>query len=109
MLEPTIQQRSALKDIQGNLALVQFLAIKDQDVFSHYRLASERIVQIVGGQRSHCVNVDQVLAGGEMLYQVITVDLFPSNEAAQQAFDGVNAERQSALSDIYALIVRPAS
>ena len=107
MLEPTIQQRSALNDIQGALALVQFLAIKDQDTFSHYRPASERIVQKVGGQRSHCVHIDQVLAGGEMHFQVITVDLFPSNMAAQQAFDGVSAERQSALIDIYALIVRP--
>ena len=107
MLEPTIQQRSALEDIQGTFALVQFLAIKDQDAFDHYRSASNRTVQKAGGQRTHGVHIDQVLAGGEMDYQAITVDIFPSNEAAQKAFDAASAERQAALSDIYALVVRP--
>ena len=108
MLEPTIQQRSALKDIQGTFALVQFLAIKDQDAFDHYLSASKRTVQKVGGQRTHGVHVDQYLAGGEMGYQAITVDLFPSSEAAQTAFDAASAERKAALSDIYALVVRSA-
>ncbi|MFA9402978.1 MAG: hypothetical protein ACERKY_07915 [Anaerolineales bacterium] len=107
MLEPSDKQRSALNDIQGTFALVQFLVIKDQDAFVHYRSSSERTVQKAGGQRTHCVHIDQYLAGGEMQYQVITVDLFPSNKAAQLAFDGVNTERQSALLDIYVLIVRP--
>jgi len=49
MLEPTNEQRSALKDFQGTLALVQFLAIKDQDAFDHYRSASELAVQEAGG------------------------------------------------------------
>ena len=107
MLEPSDKQRSALNDIQGTFALVQFLVIKDQDAFVHYRSSSERTVQKAGGQRTHCVHIDQYLAGGEMHYQVITVDLFPSNKTAQLAFDGVNTERQSALLDIYVLIVRP--
>jgi len=106
MLEPSDKQRSALNDIQGTFALVQFLVIKDQDAFVHYRSSSERTVQKAGGQRTHCVHIDQYLAGGEMHYQVITVDLFPSNKTAQLAFDGVNTERQSALLDIYVLIVR---
>jgi hypothetical protein len=109
MLEPTNEQRSALKDIQGTLALVQFLAIKNQDAFDHYRSASELAVLEAGGQRTHCVNIDQVLAGGEMHYQAITVDIFPSNGAALNAFDAVSAERQAALSDIYALAVHPAN
>ena len=108
MLEPTIQQRSAFKDIQGTFALVQFLAIKDPGAFDHYRSASERTVQKAGGQRTHCVHIDQVLAGGEMGYQAITVDLFPSHEAALKAFDAASAERQAALSNIYALVIRPA-
>lgn len=108
MLEPTNQQRSALMDIQGTLALVQFLAIKDQDAFDHYRSVSKRKVQKAGGQRILGVHIDQVLAGGEMDYQAITVDIFPSNEAAQKAFDTASAERQAALADIYALVVRPA-
>jgi hypothetical protein len=108
MLEPTIQQRSAFKDIQGTFALVQFLAIKDPGAFDHYRSVSERTVQKSGGQRTHCVHIDQVLAGGEMGYQAITVDLFPSHEAALKAFDAASAERQAALSNIYALVIRPA-
>ena len=107
MLEPSNNQRSALKDIRGTIALVQFLTIKDQNAFAHYRSTCERTVQKIGGQRTHCVHIDQVLAGGDMRYQFITVDLFPSNKAAQEAFEGVNVERQAALSDIYALIVQP--
>jgi uncharacterized protein (DUF1330 family) len=109
MLEPTNEQRSAFKDVQGTLALVQFLAIKDRDAYNHYRSASERAVQDIGGQRTHGVNIDQVLAGGEMHYQSITVDIFPSNEAALKAFNAVSPERQVALSDIYALAVHPAT
>ena len=107
MLEPSEKQRFALNDIQGPLALVQFLVIKDQDVFDHYRSTSKRAVQKSSGQRSHCVSVDQILAGGEMPYKAITVDIFPNHETAIMAFDAVSLERQAALADIYALVVRP--
>jgi uncharacterized protein (DUF1330 family) len=109
VLEPTNEQQSALIDIQGALALAQFLAAKDQDALGSYRTASERAVQKAGGRRAHGVHIDQVLAGGEMHYQAITVDLFPSSQAARSAFEAVRVERQAALSDIYALIVRPAA
>jgi hypothetical protein len=108
MLEPSEKQRSELNGIQGPLALVQFLVIKDQDAFVHYRSASKRTVQKAGGQRRHSVSVDQILAGGEMPYKAITVDLFPNQETAIMAFDAVSLERQAALADIYALVVRPA-
>ena len=42
-----------------------------------------------------------------MPYQAITVDQFSTNEAVQRAFDATSIERQAALVDIYALIVRP--
>ena len=107
MLEPTEKQRSALAELQGTVALAQFLVIKDQDAFGDYRSASKRAVHKAGGRRAHGVRVDQVLAGGRMPYQAITVDLFPSGKAARSAFEAVRAERQAALSDIYALVVRP--
>jgi len=107
MLEPTEKQRSALAELQGTLALAQFLVIKDKDAFGDYRSASKRAVQETGGRRAHGVRVDQVLAGGEMPYQAITVDLFPSGEAARSAFEAVRDERQAALADVYALAVRP--
>jgi hypothetical protein len=107
MLEPTDNQRSNLDDLQGPLALVQFLAFKDLDAFDHYLSVSKRNIQEVGGQRTHSVRIDQYLAGGEMHYQAITVDIFPTNETALCAFEAVNTERQAAMSDIYALVVRP--
>ena len=107
MLEPTARQRSAVADMQGTVALAQFLVIKDQDASAGYRSASKRAVQESGGRRTHDVQVDQVLAGGVMPYQAITVDLFPSGKAARSAFKAIRAERQAALSDVYALVVRP--
>lgn len=109
-LEPSSKQRSLVENLApGKLALAQFLAIKDQDAFAHYRSASERAVSDAGGQRTHNVFVDQVLAGGEMCYSHITVDVFPSPEAALTAFDAASDERQAALADIYVLTVRPKS
>lgn len=42
-----------------------------------------------------------------MHFQVITVDQYPSSEAALPAFGAPDAERRAALGDIYALAVRP--
>lgn len=53
------------------------------------------------------MKIDQYLAGGEMPYQVIIVDLFPSSEALLRAFEALSAEREQAFSQIYALAVRP--
>ena len=107
MLEPSKQQQAELKEIQGSIALVQFVTIKDQEPFEFYRGTSESAVLEAGGVRTHCVHIDQFLAGGEMPYQTITVDQFSASEAAQRAFDAISIERQAALVDIYALIVRP--
>ena len=106
MLEPTENQRLALAELEGTVVLAQFLVIKDQGAFEGYRSASGRAAQASGGQRAHDLHVDQVLAGGEMPYGAITVDIFPSGEAAHSAFEAVRAERQAALSELYALAVR---
>ena len=55
------------------------------------------------------VHIDQVLVGGDMPYRAITVDVFPSHTTALRAFDAASAEHRAALSDIYALAVRPAA
>ena len=107
MLDPTARQRSAVADMQGTVALAQFLVIEDQDAFADYRSASERAVQDTGGQRAHGLQVDQVLAGGDMPYQAITVDRFPSGEAACSAFEAIRVERQAVLAGLYAVVVRP--
>jgi len=106
--EPTIEQRTRFQNLpQDQLALVQFLSIKDQTTFVQYRTASERVVKAHGGQRTHDVQVDQILAGGEMPFQAITVDRFPSKNTALSAFDSINTERRATLTDIFALVVRP--
>ncbi|MGB3702319.1 MAG: hypothetical protein WA997_13710 [Anaerolineales bacterium] len=107
MLETTERQRAALDCMHGTMALVQFLLIRDQAAFEAYRSASERVVIEVGGKRTHDAHIDQVLAGGDLHYQVVTVDLFPSSKTLQTAFDALSAERGAALSEIYALVVRP--
>ena len=107
-LEPTSQQLSQLQNLPpGELALAQFLAVKDPESFVHYRSASARAVENAGGQRTHDVHIDQFLAGGDMHYSALTVDVFPTPKIALNAFDALNAERRAALADIYALIVRP--
>lgn len=107
MLEPTGEQRSALSELLGTVALAQFQVVKDEGAYRSYRCTSRRVVQDSGGRRAQDVHVDQVLAGRDMPYQAITVDLFPSGEAACSAFEPVGAERQAALIDVYALVVRP--
>jgi len=107
VLEPTDKQRSDLDDLQGPITLVQFHVIRDQAAFEHYRSTSEEAVVAVGGQRKHDANIDQVLAGGEMPYQAITVDQFSTRETLLTVFDAVSGERGAALSEIYALLVSP--
>jgi hypothetical protein len=108
-IEPTHEQRTQFQNLpQGQLALVQFQSIKDQAAFTQYYLASERAIKAQSGQRTHHVQVDQILAGGEMPFQAITVDRFPSRESALLAFEATQNERQAAFSQIYCLAVRPA-
>ncbi|MFC2046263.1 hypothetical protein ACFLTC_01930 [Chloroflexota bacterium] len=107
-LEPTPEQRHRFQSIpQGPLALVQFLAIQDQSAFVGYRQASEGVVEAEGGVRTHDVRIDQFFAGGEMSFQAITVDRLPHKESALAVLEAVSAERQEALSQVYALAVRP--
>ena len=106
--EPTPAQRRQLQQIPaGRLALVQFLAVADPAAFAAYLPAAGRAVAGAGGRNSHAVHIDQVLAGGEMPYEAITVDAFPSGAAALQAFDALQVQRQAALAEVYALLVRP--
>lgn len=66
-LESTHEQRAGLQGLKpGKLVLVQFLVIEDQTAFKPYLFASEQTVKAQGGQRTHAVYVDQMLAGGGM-------------------------------------------
>ena len=108
MLEPTPEQRRMLEGRNGSMALAQFLSVRDQAAFHRYRAASESAVREKGGYRAHGAHVDQVLAGGEMPFQELVVDLLPSAEAALSAFDAVQEARATAISEAYILAVSPA-
>jgi hypothetical protein len=108
-IEPTSEQRAHFQGLaQGEISLAQFLSLREQAVFDRYRAASERTLREVGGQRTHGVQIDQILAGGEMPFHKLVVDRFPSPEEALSAFDAVGAERQAATKEAYVLAVRPA-
>ena len=108
-IEPTREQRTQFQNLpHAQLALVNFLSIKDQSAYAHYIQASEREINTQSGQRTHHVQVDQILTGGEMPFQAITVDRFPSRESALLAFEATQDARQAAFSQIYCLAVRPA-
>ena len=86
-----------LQEINGATALVQFLSVQEQAAFDQYRAASEAAVRENGGHRAYGVHIDQVLAGGEMPFQELVVDMFPSGEAAVIAFDVAKETRATAV------------
>jgi hypothetical protein len=88
------------------LLLVQFLEVREQAAFQDYLAAGQDAVRAQGGQRVHSLRIDQVLAGGAMPYEAITVDAMPSGPAALAAFKAVGAQRQAAVLELYALAVR---
>ncbi len=107
-MEPTPEQRRILESSTGATTLAQFLSVQEQAAFDQYRAASEAAVRENGGHRAYGVHIDQVLAGGEMPFQELMVDMFPSGEAALIAFDAAKETRATAVAKAYILAVSPA-
>jgi hypothetical protein len=107
-LEPTTEQRRILESSTGATILVQFLSVQKQVAFDQYRAASEAAVRENGGHRAYGVHIDQVLAGGEMPFQELMVDMFPSGETALIAFDAAKETRAAAVAESYILAVNRA-
>ena len=107
-MEPTPEQRRILESSTRAITLVQFLSVQEQAAFDQYRAASEATVRENGGHRDYGVHIDQVLAGGEMPFQELVVDMFPSGEAALIAFDAAKETRATAVAEAYILAVSPA-
>lgn len=107
MTEPIDREISHRTRTQADLLLVQFLALKDDPMLPVYRGDWRRAVSATGGRQIHCVWIDQVLAGGPMPYQVITIDAFPDFATLQSTFDAVKARRESTIVDLYGLLVEP--
>ena len=108
-LEPTLDQRMQFQNLPpGPLALVQFLSIKDQTSLQQYRRNSETAVKTRRGQLRLDLKIDQILAAGELPFQAITIDRFPSQESALLSFVALSRVRQETLDQIYTPAVKPA-
>ena len=107
-LEPSsIQRDRMLAKGKTKLTLVQFLVMKDIKAAQEYLKITNQTVLKEGGTRDHQLWIDQLVTGGEMPYQYLTVDSFPSSQALLLAHEISREIRQESLSDIYALIVQP--
>ena len=107
-LEPSsIQRDRMLAKGKTKLTLVQFLVMKDIKAAQEYLKITNQTVLKEGGTRDHQLRIDQLLTGGEMPYQYLTVDSFPSSQALLLAHENSRDIRQESLNDIYALIVQP--
>jgi hypothetical protein len=109
MIELTNAHRNDLSQMRDQVAIVQFLTIRDETEFEGYMAASATAVSRLGGHRRHQCRIDQVLAGGSMPYDAILVDLFPAGDSALKAFDASAEGRAAAATNAYILAVKPAT
>ncbi len=106
-IEPTSIQRDRMLSFEkSKLTLVQFLTFKDLAFSLDYLNQSEQSVIKEGGSRAHQLIIDQVLAGGEMPYQYLIIDNFPSSLALLQAHENTREVRQKTLLESYAILVK---
>jgi len=107
-VEPTSVQRDRmLAQGKTKLALAQFLVFKDPAFYRDYLEITRQSVRAEGGVRSHKLKIDQLLTSGELAYQYLTVDSFPSSQALLQAHENSREIRQEALIETHAIIVKP--
>jgi len=107
-LEPTsVQRDKMLSQGKNKLTLVQFLVGKDPAAAQEYLGQTGRAVAGEGGTREHQLRIDQVITVGELPYQYLTVDKFPSSQSLLLAHENTREIRQKSLSEIYALVVQP--
>jgi len=107
-LEPSsIQRDKMLAHGKKKLNLVQFLVIKEPGTAQEYLKITRQAVQKEGGSREHQLQIDQVITRGEMPYQFLTVDNFPSSQALLLAHENSREIRLESLNEIYALVVQP--
>lgn len=107
-LEPTsVQRDKMLSRGKNKLILAQFLAAKDAGSALEYLRETSRAVVGEGGTREHQLRIDQLITNGEMPYQYLTVDKFPSSLALLLAHENSREIRQASLTETYALIIQP--
>jgi len=107
-LEPSsIQRDRMLAHGKTKLILVQFLVMKDMGSDQDYLNITNQAVQKEGGTREHQLKIDQVITAGELPYNYLTVDRFPSSQSLLLAHENTRGIRQDSLTEVYALIVQP--
>jgi len=107
-IEPTSIQRDRMLSFgKSKLTLIQFLTFKYPEDFNNYLAQTKQSAIKEGGSRIHQLIIDQVLAGGEMPYQYLTVDNYPSSLALLQAHEATRDIRQKTLIESYAILVKP--
>jgi len=107
-IEPTSVQRDRmLAQGKTKLTLVQFLVEKDSSTIGDYLTQTQRATEAEGGTRDHQHKIDQLLTGGDMPYQYLTVDSYRSSQVLLQAHEKTREIRTAALKDIYGIIVKP--
>ena len=107
-LEPTsVQRDKMLAQGKNKLCLVQFLVLKDVGTEREYLSTSSQAVRKEAGAREHQLRIDHLITNGDMPFQYLTVDKFPSSEALLLAHENTREIRQQYLSEIYALVVQP--
>ncbi|HXK25456.1 MAG TPA: hypothetical protein VMS55_22495 [Myxococcota bacterium] len=109
-LSPTRAQVQALS--HGNpddpIALVRLLKTQDPAGFTGYMLALETELAAVGAARAYGGRIAQEMAGGDLPYDAIVIDLFPTRRGCVQSLRAVDPMVESlGIRDAFVLAVRP--
>jgi hypothetical protein len=107
-IEPTSVQRDRmLAQGKTKLTLVQFLVMKELEATREYFSLTGHATLAEGGTRDHQLRINQLLTGGELPFQYLTVDSYPSSQSLLLAHENTREARQRALIESYAIIVKP--
>ncbi|NQS91408.1 MAG: hypothetical protein HQ574_03280 [Chloroflexi bacterium] len=107
-IEPTSIQRDKMLVLdQKKRTLVQFLSGGNDSLLTEYLSLTRKATLDEGGERVFQTRIDQVLSGGELPFQYITVDSYPTSDSLLIAFENTREMRQAAISDIFAILVKP--
>jgi uncharacterized protein (DUF1330 family) len=109
-LSPTRAQVQALSE--GNpdepIALVRLLRTIDPNGFTRYMQALETELAAAGGTRVYGGRIAQELVGGDLAYDAIVIDLFPTRRACVQSLRAVDPMVESlGLRDAFVIAVHP--
>lgn len=108
-LAPTEAQLEALRtgDPTERLALVRLLAVRDVAAWPAHLAALDGAVRAAGGRRAYAGRVDTVLCGGEMRFDWLLIDEFPSRELTAESLRLELPQAGSALAEQIVLAARP--